>query len=142
MQSWEIRCLAIELPRWALRRRDPGNRIRLPGGEGLQQHHVHERAYLLVAGCEINISPDDSSMTGGSGFISQPDPNESRTVRALNDARLVHNARRARATVAAAGGGEAITELIAVISRGEKIDAVARTVDAFAEGPAEAAEDS
>jgi hypothetical protein len=32
--------------------------------------------------------------------------------------------------------------LIAVISRREKIDAVVRTVDAFAEGPAEAAEDS
>jgi hypothetical protein len=29
-----------------------------------------------------------------------------------------------------------------VISRGQKIDAVARTVDAFAEGPADAAEDS
>jgi hypothetical protein len=42
----------------ALRRRDPRNRIRLPSGEGLQEHHVHERAYLLIAGREINISRD------------------------------------------------------------------------------------
>ena len=58
--------------------------------EGLHEHHVHERGYLLVAGCEINISPDASSMTAGSSFLSHADPNESQTVRALNDARLVH----------------------------------------------------
>ena len=81
-------------------------------------------------------------MTGGSGFLSHPDPNESRTVRGLNDARLVHVPAEPERPFAAAGGGEAITELIAVISRGEKIDAVARTVDGIAEAPAEAAEDS
>jgi len=47
------------------------------------------------------------------------------------------------ATVAAPGGGDAIAELTAWISRGEKIDAVSRTVHAYptlAEGPARAAD--
>jgi pyruvate/2-oxoglutarate dehydrogenase complex dihydrolipoamide dehydrogenase (E3) component len=48
------------------------------------------------------------------------------------------------ATVAAPGGGDAIAELTAWISRREKIDAVSRTVHAYptlAEGPASAADD-
>ena len=48
------------------------------------------------------------------------------------------------ATVAAPGGGEAIAELTAWVSRGEKLDAVSRTVHAYptlAEGPARAADD-
>lgn len=69
-------------------------------------------------------------MTAGSGFLSHADPNESQTVRALNDARLVHvpaePERPARHVVAA----RVIAELIAVIFGGEKIDAVSPTVDA------------
>jgi pyruvate/2-oxoglutarate dehydrogenase complex dihydrolipoamide dehydrogenase (E3) component len=48
------------------------------------------------------------------------------------------------ATVAAPGGGEAIAELTAWISRHEKLDAVSRTVHAYptlAEGPARAADE-
>jgi len=47
------------------------------------------------------------------------------------------------ATVAAPAGGEAIAELTAWVARGEKIDAVSRTVHAYptlAEGPARAAD--
>ncbi len=60
-------------------------------------------------------------------------------------AKLVADPRRrlVGATVAAPGGGEAIAELTAWVSRGEKIDAVSRTVHAyptFAEGPARAAD--
>jgi pyruvate/2-oxoglutarate dehydrogenase complex dihydrolipoamide dehydrogenase (E3) component len=47
------------------------------------------------------------------------------------------------ATIAAPGGGEALAELTAWISRGEKIDAVSRTTHAYptlAEGPARAAD--
>jgi pyruvate/2-oxoglutarate dehydrogenase complex dihydrolipoamide dehydrogenase (E3) component len=48
------------------------------------------------------------------------------------------------ATVAAPGGGDAIAELTAWVTRGERIDAVSRTVHAYptlAEGPARAADD-
>jgi hypothetical protein len=44
--------------------------IRLPSGEELQQHHVHERADLLVADGEIEITQDGNSVTGGTGFLS------------------------------------------------------------------------
>lgn len=61
-------------------------------------------------------------------------------------AKLVADPRRrlVGATVAAPGGGEAIAELTAWVSRGEKIDAISRTVHAYptlAEGPARAADE-
>lgn len=60
-------------------------------------------------------------------------------------AKLVAGPRRrlVGATVAAPGGGEAIAELTAWVSAGEKIDAVSQTVHAYptlAEGPARAAD--
>lgn len=60
-------------------------------------------------------------------------------------AKLVADPRRrlVGATIAAPGGGEAIAELTAWVARGEKIDAVSRTVHAYptlAEGPARAAD--
>jgi hypothetical protein len=65
----------------ALRRRAPSNRIRCPEGEELQQHHVHERAYRLVADREIETPRTSAARkgTGGSGFLSHSDPNEFRT---------------------------------------------------------------
>ena len=39
--------------------------IQLPAGEELQEHQVHERAYLLVADGEIEIAQNGQSVTGG-----------------------------------------------------------------------------
>jgi len=92
MESWDIRTLDIEPHYPQVLRSDNEIRaiaIRLPGGEELQEHQVHERAFLLVADGEIEISHDGSSVTGGSGFLSHFEPNERWTVRALTDARLV-----------------------------------------------------
>jgi quercetin dioxygenase-like cupin family protein len=92
MESWDIRSLEIEPHRPQVLRSDDETRaiaILLPAGEELQEHQVHERAYLLVADGEIEISNGDSSLTGGTGFLSHFAPNERRTVRALTDARLV-----------------------------------------------------
>jgi quercetin dioxygenase-like cupin family protein len=63
--------------------------IRLPAGEELQEHQVHERAYLLVADGQVEISQDAETVTGGAGSVSHFEPNERRTVKALSDARLV-----------------------------------------------------
>jgi quercetin dioxygenase-like cupin family protein len=63
--------------------------ISLPGGDELQEHQVHERAYLLVADGEIEISQNGRTVTGSSGFLSHFEPNERRTVRAVTDTRLV-----------------------------------------------------
>ncbi len=92
MESWDIRSLEIEAHRPQVLRSDEEIRaiaIHLPGGEELQEHQVHERAYLLVADGEIEICQDGDSVTGGAGFLTHFDPNERRTVRALVDARLV-----------------------------------------------------
>jgi hypothetical protein len=89
MESWDIRSLANEPHR---PRSDDETRsiaIRPPSGEELQQHHIHERAYLDVADGEIELAQDRSSVTGGTGFRSRFEPSERRTVRALRDARLV-----------------------------------------------------
>jgi redox-sensitive bicupin YhaK (pirin superfamily) len=64
--------------------------IHLPAGEALQEHQVHERAWLLVVSGAIEISePGGGSSSGGAGFLAGFDPNERREVRATEDARLL-----------------------------------------------------
>lgn len=92
MESWDIRSLALEPHRPQVLRSDDETRLialLLPAGEELKEHQVHERAYLVVADGEIEISNDGSSTTGAAGFVSHFDPNERRTVRAVSDARLL-----------------------------------------------------
>jgi quercetin dioxygenase-like cupin family protein len=92
METWDIRGLALEPHHPQVVRSDQEMRaiaIVLPAGEELQEHQVHERAYLFVADGEIEIDHDGSSVTGGCGFVAQFDPNERRAVRAVSDARLV-----------------------------------------------------
>lgn len=92
MESWDIRSLDIEPHHPQVLRSDDEVRaiaIHLPSGEELQEHQVHERAYLLVVTGKIEISHDGSRVTAGAGSLSHFAPNERRTVRALADARLV-----------------------------------------------------
>lgn len=92
MESWDIRSLDIEPRHPQVLRSDDETRaiaIRLPSGEELQEHQVHERAYLVVADGEIKISQNGTDVTGGPGFVSHFEPNERRTVLALTEARLV-----------------------------------------------------
>jgi quercetin dioxygenase-like cupin family protein len=64
--------------------------IQLPGGEQLQEHQVHERAWLLVTDGEIEISDaEGGSKTGGPGLLAIFGPNERREVTAKSDARLL-----------------------------------------------------
>lgn len=92
MQTWDIRALPIEPHQPQVLRSDSESRaiaIQLPAGEELQEHQVHERAYLLVAEGQIEIAQDQRRETGGPGFLSHFEPNERRTVRAISDARLL-----------------------------------------------------
>src|SRR5215212_9669626 len=64
--------------------------INLPAGERLQEHQVHERAWLLVVTGAIEIEDSDGeSITGGAGLLTVFDPNERRAVRATDDSRIV-----------------------------------------------------
>jgi quercetin dioxygenase-like cupin family protein len=92
MESWDIRSLDIEPHRPQVLRSDDETRaiaIRLPAGEEMQEHQVHERAYLLVADGQIEISHEGTSVTGGPGFLTHFKPGERRTIRAVTEARLV-----------------------------------------------------
>lgn len=92
MESWDIRSMDIEPHHPQVLRSDDETRaiaIRLPAGEELQEHQVHERAYLLVADGAVEISDNGSTVTGEAGFLSHFEPNERRTIRALSDSRLV-----------------------------------------------------
>ena len=92
MESWDIRSLDIKVHQPEVLRTDGEARviaINLPAGEQLQDHQVHERAYLLVADGEVEISDGTSTETGGAGYLAIFDPNERHEVRAKSDARLV-----------------------------------------------------
>src|SRR5215211_2499042 len=73
-------------------RSDPEARviaINLPAGEALQDHQVHERAWLVVAGGEVEVQQGGDTMTGGPGFLAHFKPGERHEVRATTDARLI-----------------------------------------------------
>jgi quercetin dioxygenase-like cupin family protein len=64
--------------------------IELPAGEELQEHRVHERAWLVVARGAIEIDDaDGETVGGGPGLLAEFDPKERRRIRATEDSRLV-----------------------------------------------------
>jgi quercetin dioxygenase-like cupin family protein len=92
METWNISALSIEAHKPRVLRSDEETRaiaIKLPAGEELQEHQVHERAYLVVAEGEIELSAAGETVTGGPGFLAHFAPGERRTIKALSDARLV-----------------------------------------------------
>jgi quercetin dioxygenase-like cupin family protein len=73
-------------------RSDPEARVialHLPAGEALQEHQVHERAWLAVAGGEVEVEQGGTTETGGPGYLAHFEAGERREVRAKSDARLV-----------------------------------------------------
>jgi quercetin dioxygenase-like cupin family protein len=92
METWDVRSLELEAHHPQVLRSDAETRaiaIKLPGGEQLQEHQVHERSYLIVVDGEIEISQDGRTVSGGAGLLSHFAPNERRTVQAVSDARLL-----------------------------------------------------
>ena len=64
--------------------------INLPAGEQLQEHQVHERAWLLVTDGEIEVTNSGGdSIKGSAGLLAIFDPRERREVTATTDARLL-----------------------------------------------------
>jgi quercetin dioxygenase-like cupin family protein len=92
METWDVCGFDLEPHHPQVMRSDSEMRviaIALPAGEELQEHQVHERAYLFVADGQIEIDKDGQSVTGSCGFVAQFEPNERHAVRATADARLV-----------------------------------------------------
>jgi quercetin dioxygenase-like cupin family protein len=64
--------------------------INLPAGEALDEHQVHERAWLVVTDGVVELSePGGESVSGGPGLFAEFNPNERHEVRATEDARLL-----------------------------------------------------
>jgi len=92
MQTWTIPSLSLE-PRQAqvLSSTEEVRAIalNLPAGESLQEHQVHERAFLFVAHGQVEVGRDGELTAGGPGLLAHFEPNERHEVHARTDARLV-----------------------------------------------------
>jgi len=93
MEHWDLRQMPMDVHRPAVLQSDGEGRtiaLSLPAGERLQEHQVHERAWMLVVDGTIEIeSPDGETVNGGAGLLAVFDPAERREVRATADARLL-----------------------------------------------------
>jgi quercetin dioxygenase-like cupin family protein len=93
METWDAGRIEVQPHHPAVLSSDSEGRviaIQLPAGESLQEHQVHERAWLLVIDGEIEVGDFGGETTsGGPGLLARFDPNERREVRATTDARLL-----------------------------------------------------
>jgi quercetin dioxygenase-like cupin family protein len=91
MKTWDIHGLDVEAHKPQILSSSDAARvivIALPKGEQLQEHMVHERAYLLVLSGELEFDGGET-VTAGPGLLAEFDPKELHEVRALSDARLL-----------------------------------------------------
>jgi quercetin dioxygenase-like cupin family protein len=92
VQTWDTRSIDVEphQPK-VLHSGEEGRTIviNLPAGEELQDHQVHERAWIIVVDGQVEIEAAGQSFTGGPGFLAQTAPNERHEVRAASDSRLL-----------------------------------------------------
>ena len=94
MEHWDLTALDVEPHRPQILDSKRGESrtiaLRLPAGEELQEHQVHERAHLVVVDGEVEIGRDGGeAVSGGAGLLVIFDPGERHEVRATSDARLL-----------------------------------------------------
>ena len=92
MQSWDLASIDVQARQPVVLGSEEEGRaiaIHLPAGEQLQEHQVHERAYLVVVDGDIQVSNGGQAVSGGPGFAAVFDPHERHEVRATSDARLL-----------------------------------------------------
>jgi quercetin dioxygenase-like cupin family protein len=93
MDSWNLNELEVEPHAPQVLDSESEGRaivINLPKGEQLQEHQVHERAWVLVVDGKVEIkTPDGDSATGPAGLLAIFDPKERHEVQAVEDSRLL-----------------------------------------------------
>jgi quercetin dioxygenase-like cupin family protein len=93
MRSWDLNSLDVRVHEPEVLASEPEGRaiaLQLPAGEALDEHQVHERAWLLVIDGAVEISePGGEPVSGGAGLFGEFDPNQRHKVRATEDARLL-----------------------------------------------------
>jgi quercetin dioxygenase-like cupin family protein len=92
MQSWDLRALELKprLPE-ILSSGDSARAIALDlaAGESLDEHEVHERAWLFVVDGEVQVSAASKRESGGPGLLVELAPGERHEVLAHTAARLL-----------------------------------------------------
>jgi quercetin dioxygenase-like cupin family protein len=92
MDHWDLRTAGVQPHQPQILQSDRGEgraiAINLPAGEELQDHEVHERAYLVVVDGEVEVRAGETA-TGGAGSLFIFAPQERHEVRATSDARLL-----------------------------------------------------
>jgi quercetin dioxygenase-like cupin family protein len=92
MDHWDLRTADVEPHQPQILQSDRGEgraiAINLPAGEELQDHEVHERAYLVVVDGEVEVTAGET-VGGGAGSLFVFAPQERHEVRATSDARLL-----------------------------------------------------
>ena len=92
MDTWDIRTLDVQPHHPQVLRSDDDARvivINLPSGEELQEHEVHEHAYLVVADGEVELGQGGETVTAGPGTLAHWRPQERHDVKATSDAKLL-----------------------------------------------------
>jgi redox-sensitive bicupin YhaK (pirin superfamily) len=89
MEHWDLNTLDVEArqPRILHSARGEARSIliALSAGEGLADHQVHERAYVVVVAGDVDLG----GVTGGPGLAAVFEPAERHAVKAITDARLL-----------------------------------------------------
>jgi quercetin dioxygenase-like cupin family protein len=92
MESWNLTTVEVEphQPR-ILASADDARTIllRLPAGEELQEHEVHERARVIVVDGDVDVTTQNGTDSVGAGHLFEFDPGERRTIVARTEARLL-----------------------------------------------------
>ena len=93
MQTWDLSSIDVQPHQPAVLSSDDEGRviaIHIPAGERLQEHQVHERAWLIVLDGEIEVTNGDGAKaSGGCGLLVEFEPSERHEVVAIGDARLL-----------------------------------------------------
>ena len=92
MQTWDTRSIDVEPHQpQVLHTGEEGRTIviNLPAGEELQDHQVHERAWIIVVDGQVEIEAAGATVTGAPGFLALAEPNERHELRATADSRLL-----------------------------------------------------
>ena len=89
MEHWDLKTLDVQPHQPKILHSARGEArsilINLPAGESLQEHQVHERAYVVVIDGEVDLAGHSS----GPGAAAVFDPAERHAVTAASDARLL-----------------------------------------------------
>jgi quercetin dioxygenase-like cupin family protein len=93
MQTWDLSTLDVQPSKPEVLSSEEEGRliaINLPAGDQLQEHQVHERAWLVVAKGEVEIDDSGGATTRAqAGTLAVFEPNERHEVRAVADSRLL-----------------------------------------------------